>query len=467
MSLKLDKIYAVMPVGVQNLMVCIKGWTFKRNRYSEKYHQYLNNLMRSQWYSTDQFKESQTRELRKLLKESISNVPYYKETLSRFSNKIESFSLEQLKELPMLEKSLLRENTERFLNKERLKSGSDEGHTSGTSGSPLIWPYDLDSLQYDLAFRARQYRWAGVTGKEKSARFSGRLLLGRHNEPPYWRYNHADNQWLFSVYHITEETLPLYYQAFQAYNIAYIDGYPSVLFTIAKWINKKGKSSFWRPWMINTTAETLLDFQREEIEKAFGCKVFNHYSSSEGAPFVTQCQAGRMHLNPESGIIEFLRPDGSEAEPGEEAEMVVTSFFQRTMPLVRYRIGDKGTLAEDQNCPCGRQMPVIENIGGRESDTLYTTEKGRITSAGLSTAFYKIPARLKASQLEQIGKDSFIFRYVALNEPLNEKEKSVVLEQFKNRLGASVQIQIQIVDDIPKDSNGKCRLIKCSCPQIM
>ena len=456
-----------MPVCVQNLMVTIQGWRFVRKRYGKKFQENVDTLMRTQWYSEEQFRELQTIELRKLLKEVITQVPYYKDKLKNFSNSIELFSLDQLKKLPFLEKTFLRENSDIFLNRQRLEFGNDEGHTSGTSGSPLIWPYDLDSLQFDLAFRERQYRWAGVTKKERSARFSGRLLLGKHDRPPYWRHNRAENQWLFSVYHITEESLPLYYQAFNEYDFAYLDGYPSVLFTIAKWINENGKSGNWRPWMINTTAETLLDFQREEIEKAFGCKVFNHYSSSEGAPFVTQCSAGRMHLNPESGIIEFLRSDGSDAQPGEEAEMVVTSFFQRTMPLIRYRIGDKGTLAEDQNCPCGRQMPVIENIGGRESDTLYTTERGRISSAGLSTVFYKIPARLKASQLEQIGKDSFVFRYVMLNEPLNEKEKSVVLEQFKNRLGASVHIQIQIVDDIPKDSNGKCRLIKCSCSQIM
>ena len=211
--------------------------------------------------------------------------------------------------------------------------------------------------------------------------------------------------------------------------------------------------------MINTTAETLMDFQREEIEKAFGCKVFNHYSSSEGAPFVTECPAGRMHLNPESGIIEFLKPDGEPAEPGEEAEMVVTSFFQRTMPLIRYRISDIGALAEDQICPCGRQMPIVAYIGGRESDTIYTTERGRIGSAGLSTTFYKIPSRLKESQIEQVGADSFVFRYIPLEEPLSEKEKTIVIEQFGNRLGPSVEVDIQIVDHIAKGANGKARLI--------
>jgi len=393
------------------------------------------------------------------LKEAISNVPYYRDILSGFSNKLASITVENIKELPILEESLLRENTNDFLNKVRLKYGYDEGHTSGTSGSPLVWPYDIDSVRYDLAFRERQYRWAGLTGKERSGRFSGRLLLGKHKGPPYWRYNKLEKQWLFSTYHITERTIPLYFKAFKDFDLSFLDGYPSALYTIANQINSNAKSASWRPWAIFTTAETLWDFQRDAIEQAFGCKVFNFYSSSEGSPFITQCYAGNMHLNPESGIIEFLQPDGSNTEAGEDGEMVVTSFFQRTMPLIRYRIGDIGALAEEQNCSCGRQMPIIKHIVGRESDTIYTTERGRIGSAGLSTVFYKVPSRLKESQLEQIGEDSFVFRYVALNEPLTENEKAVIDEQLRVRLGASVKIDIQIVNKIPKTANGKSRLI--------
>jgi len=456
---KVEQIYANLPVCLQNLAVSLQGWAFNRNRYGKAFHQYLGNLMRSQWFSSDQFRRIQLVEVRNLLKGALQNVPYYQKSLQQFSAKIDQIGLEELKDIPFVQKDLPRSNTKDFLNSQRLKYGYEQGHTSGTSGTPLVWPYDFDSIQYDLAFRERQYRWAGVTGRDKSARFSGRVLLGKHETTPYWRHNAADNQWLFSTYHINEETLPIYYEALKTINFAYLDGYPSALFTIAKWINTEGKSGLWRPWMINTTAETLMDFQREEIEKAFGCKVFNHYSSSEGAPFVTECPAGKMHLNPESGIIEFLKSNGESAEPGEDAEMVVTSFFQRTMPIIRYRIGDRGALAEEQRCPCGRQMPIIKYIGGRESDTIYTTERGRIGSAGLSTAFYKVPSRLKESQLEQVGTDSFVFRYVPLSSPLRKKEKSVVIEQFKSRLGSSVEIDIQIVSQIPKGPSGKSRLI--------
>lgn len=459
MASKVEQIYANLPVCLQNLAVSLRGWAYNRNRYGKTFHQYLGNLMRSQWFSSDQFRRIQLVELRKLLKEALQNVRYYREVLKEFSGRIDLITLEELKDIPFLEESLLRTRTKDFINQRRLKYGYEGGHTSGTSGIPLIWSYDFDSIQYDLAFRARQYRWAGITGREKSARFSGRILLGKHDGAPYWRCNAAERQWLFSTYHITDENLPVYYEALKKLDFAYLDGYPSAVFSIARWINEQGKSGLWRPWAVITTAETLMDFQRDGIEKAFGCKVFNFYSSSEGAPFVTQCPAGNMHLNPESGIIEFLRPDGTSAESGEDAEMVVTSFFQRSMPLIRYRIGDTGALSEDQKCSCGREMPIVKYIGGRESDVLCSTERGRIGSAGMSTALYKIPYRLKESQIEQVDTDSFVFRYVASGSPLNDSENKIVLEALHSRLGNSVEIKLVEVDSIPKGPSGKSRFL--------
>ena len=459
MNPRVENIYSRLPVLLQNAAVSLQGWRYARRRYGSRFQQSLNKLMKSQWFLSEQFRHFQRNELRNLLRECITHVSYYQDTLKNFTNRIDSFQLENLADLPFVEKTQFRENQNRFIFQDRMKYGYEIAHTSGTSGTPLILRYDNDSMQFDLAFRERQYRWAGTYGAAQSARFSGKVLLGKHQRPPYWRRNIAYNQWLFSIYHITDDTLPLYYEAMQKIDFNYLDGYPSAIYSMANWINHENKSGDWRPWAIITTAETLMDFQRKEIEKAFGCKVFNFYSSSEGAPFITQCDAGSLHLNPESGIIEFIRPDGSSAARGEEAEMVITSFFQKSMPLIRYRIGDTAVLAENQSCPCGRHMPIVKAIGGRESDAIYSSERGYIGSTAISSVLNVIPSRLSQSQFVQMGNDTFVFRYVPLENPLTEAEKAVVIEQFKNRLGTSVNIDIEIVDKIPQGPSGKTRLI--------
>lgn len=449
----------MLPVPLQNAAVSLVGQSFARRRYGKKYQEYLSSLMRSQWFSYEQFRDLQTEQLRKLIKEAINNVPYYRAVLGGIANRVDSMTLDSMNEIPILEKSVLRTRTREFINKERLKYGYSTTRTSGTSGSPLEMPCDTPSMKYNTAFRDRMFRWAGITGREVNVLLTARLILGKKNGPPFWRYNAAEHQWLFSLYHMTDKNLARYAEKIAAIKPVYISGLVSALYVLAMWIKDNGRTGEIRPWAVITAGENVHDFQRKEIESAFGSRIFDYYSSSEGSPFITQCDAGRMHVNPESGIIEFIRPDASAAQPGEDAEMVVTSFYQRAVPLIRYRIGDTAAIAQEQNCPCGRQMPLVEYVGGRESDTLYSTERGRIGSAAISTVFYKMSSRLKESQIEQTGTDSFVFRYVPLNESLSDKEKSIVVEELKNRLGSSIDIGIRIVKEIPKGPNAKSRLI--------
>lgn len=455
----LDSLYRLLPVPIQNFVLSAVGYRYNLRRYGGRYCANVDDLMRSQWLSKGEFEELQLIRLRDLLLHAADTVPHYQKALRPWKNSLGEIDFSSLRELPCLEKCVLRANVAALTDRSRMRHGVCEGHTSGTSGTPFVWPYDYDSMQLNLAFRERQYRWAGLTGRELSARFSGRLVTGSHQAPPFWRYNHAERQWLFSTYHLTEKNMPAYYEALQAIRPSFLDGYPSALFALACWINQQGLSGHFRVWAVFTTAETLQPHQRDGIAMAFGCQVLNFYSSSEGAPFVTTCPAGRQHLNPESGIIEFLRPDGQVALPGEEAAMVVTSFFQRTVPLIRYKIGDRGVMGPDEPCPCGRQMPLISAICGREQDVVRTSERGAVGSAGLSTALYCLPGRLLNAQLQQTGHDQFVFRYVPAGAALTQDECRTVEHQLRDRLGDIATIKISAVQDIPLGSNGKKRLI--------
>ena len=82
-----------------------------------------------------------------------------------------------------------------------------------------------------------------------------------------------------------------------------------------------------------------------------------------------------MHAHPLAGVTEILRPDGTPAPPGEMGEVVLTGLVNYAMPLIRYRVGDTARFATE-SCPCGRGMPVIEEIGGRLDDFVYTRERG-------------------------------------------------------------------------------------------
>jgi phenylacetate-CoA ligase len=456
MASPLERLYAVMPVALQNIVVTLKGYSFARKRYSGLFNQYLDKLMRSQWSSADEFRNLQNTKLRELLTEAAEHVPYYKKTLSGLKGRIDRLTLDSLCDIPLLEKDVLRTRTAEFVNKTRLRFGYTGSHTSGTSGSPLNILCDYRSIQHNLAFRARQYRWAGITGWEVSARFSGRLILGCHNRAPFCRYNAAERQWLFSTYHMTEQNLLSYVNELAKIQPAYMDSYPSAMYVLARWIKNNGRVGEIRPWAILTTAETLDDYQRDLIESVFCCPVYDFYSSSEGAPFITQCVAGGYHINPESGIVEIIRPDGSPAASGEIGELVVTSFFQRTVPLIRYRIGDTA-VATDGICPCGRQMPLVKSLTGRQDDLLWTRDRGYV--GRLDPVFKSIPSSIKEAQIVQTALDIVELRYVPEKSTFKKKHVLLVCEQLKNRLGKNVQIKTVELAEIPRGKNAKFRAV--------
>jgi len=56
----------------------------------------------------------------------------------------------------------------------------------------------------------------------------------------------------------------------------------------------------------------------------------------------------------------------------------VTSLDRKTTPIIRYFTGDVGTPSDDE-CPCGRGLPLMKDIQGRIVDFVLTVD-GRYVS---------------------------------------------------------------------------------------
>lgn len=78
---------------------------------------------------------------------------------------------------------------------------------------------------------------------------------------------------------------------------------------------------------------------RHLLEKVFRCNVYEEYSTVENVLFASQCEHGRLHVSPDIGTVEILRPDGNPCASGEPGEVVATSLIRGYQPLIRYRLG--------------------------------------------------------------------------------------------------------------------------------
>jgi phenylacetate-CoA ligase len=446
-------VYAALPSSLQHLATAIYGVRMRWIRNSGSHRSTRAMLERTQWLPADELGEHQRGELVRIASHAVRASPFWAKRFRDAGLQPEALrDLGQLRRLPLLDKKTVRDHADdlRARGVDRVRTY----YTSGTTGTALAVPIDDASRQKNYAFFARALSWAGVEGGS-SATFAGRPIL-RSDEPEpktVWRWNPAMRNRLFSSYHLSAANAPAYSGALCAFSPDYIDSYPSAVATLARLFRDLGLPAP-RPRAMITTAETLLDQQRELILEVFGAPCFDQYGCTEQAVYISQCEAGTYHVHPEYGIVEILDPDGQPAAPGEKGELVCTSFTNYALPLLRYRIGDVA-VAGEPGCSCKRAFPVIRELVGRMDDQLVTPD-GR--SVGRLDPAFKGGLPIREAQVLQKSSHEVLLRIVAGPGYTSQDGESVASELIK-RLSPDMRITVETVPSIERTASGKFRAV--------
>ncbi|MFD2562449.1 phenylacetate--CoA ligase family protein [Aquimarina rubra] len=455
-----EKIYNSLPYPFKFILLNIKAFQNSKQRYTKEFDAFLKEYIDLWNADSDHINAYQKSRLILLLSEALHHSDWYSKKMKELGIKgkhIEENPYDVLQKMPILTKSERKTNPDLLVNKSRNTDGV--GYTSGTSGAPTINYLDKESINRSFALWRRFHKAIGLeTKRVKQVRFSGRLIVKPDSKkPPFWVYNYFENQLLMSTYHLTDDNLFHYVKKLNRFKPILLDGYPSAIYIISRFINQKKLTLNFTPKAIAVTAETLYDYQRLEIEKAFNCHVYNQYASSEGSPFITECTQGNLHLNTDSGVFEFVNVKGEKAKFGEVAQLVVTSFTNLKTPLIRYNIEDTVLLAEaGKTCSCGCAMPMIEKLTGREDDILWTKEKGYV--GRMDTAYKGLEGIVK-SQIIQENPEEILVNLIA-DQNFDDKMQEKLVDNLKDRLGQNINYQIRVVEDIPLGPNGKFDAVK-------
>lgn len=156
-----------------------------------------------------------------------------------------------------------------------------------------------------------------------------------------------------------------------------------------------------------------------------------------------------MHLHPETGII----------EPGENGEVLVTSFTTHGTPLVRYRIGDRMTLS-DETCPCGHPGTVISSIDGRQMNYVETPEGYKVFEGDLTATVAVLPNSVLQVQVLQHDVDQIEMLYVKDEERFEDDHETILKQEVERLFTPNMRIRLKNVPAIKKEPNGKIRVVK-------
>jgi phenylacetate-CoA ligase len=451
----LDRIYARSPVFVQNAMATGYGIRQRMLRNRGEFPKFFRELDAQQWLSADELQELQNQALRRTIAFAATNVPYYRDmfaTLKLAPRDIKTPA--DLHVLPFLDKGIVQREFAR-LRPDRVSVPALAQSTGGTTGRPVPYFTSPSCIQFNYAtYEARFRRWAGVEFGDRMVTINGKPIVPMtQNGPPYWRRNLAFNQLYVSAYHLSDANLPAIIDRMAEFQPRVIVAYTSAAHRIARFMNDRGWTGRVRPRAVLVSSETVFDWQREDMERAFACKVFNGYSLGEPVCFVTECPEGSMHISPEYGVIELLESD-------EGHEVVATGLINEAMPFVRYRTGDLAVPGDGARCACGRGLPTIGAIHGRVDDMVVNPEGVTVGPAALSLAFQSVP-NLREAQIVQDSPDR-IELALAVASAYGPADEQFLLAELRKRLGLRLAIDISYVDAVPRTSGGKQRLVVSS-----
>lgn len=444
--MSLMKIYERMPSHIQNIAVSLYGYKREQRRYGGAFKGKLQLFLKHEMADERYISNYQKEELLELFNWADKS-DHYHSLFAELGIDLEQNPMKTLETIPILSKQELRDNENSFHTLR--KKGDQLFHTSGSTGTPLNVIMNIDDFRTRMAILERMKLRFGVNHNTRHISFVGKKITSR-NSKTFWRINKPGHQMVMSVYDLSDDNADAYIKTITAYNPEMIEGYPSAITVVAKWfINNKQSLKL---KCVLVTAETLSDEQKYVIESAFNCPVVNYYGSTEGAPMITPCEYGSLHVEYESGIIEFLDEKDNIASEGTLGRMIVTSFLSKSMPLIRYDIGDMAIVGNNK-CKCGRCTQTVQAIIGRCDDVFKTTEKGYV--GRLSTSLKLLPSHVRRAQIQQISIDEFVLLLESDTE-LSSYDEKVIREDLYDKLG-KVDIEFKYTDRIPIGPNGKFR----------
>jgi phenylacetate-CoA ligase len=450
---RLDSWYAQLPVWAQHSAVSAYGAYWYWVRFGPGYRRHERNYRERDRWSAAEWKVWQNNRVKELLETAADRVPYYRETWSDHDKRAACAG--RLTELPLLEKQPIRANPRAFLRDDWHPRPELVFHTSGSTGTPVATLWTLQEYRNALAVReVRSAGWAGVSFGVPRATFSGRMVEpDPHSQGPFHRFNAVERQVYLSAFHLRSDTAARYVDALTRHSVRWITGYAVSSFLLARFMLEAGLKIPGLKAVI-TTSEKVTPEMRRTMEAAYGCRVFEEYSTVENALFASECEEGGLHVSPDVAAVEILRPDGTACEPGEVGEVVATCLMREYQPFIRYRIGD---LAQwnTEPCPCGRSMPVIKEVVGRIEDVVIGPDGRQMVR--FHGIFVNQP-HVQEGQIIQETRSRIRVKVVPAPGFGTSDERDIVC-RVRQRLGPEVEVIVQTVPHIPRTKAGKFKAV--------
>jgi len=414
-------------------------------------------LRTHQWNTLEENKKIQQKKLYKLVKYASENILYYKRIIQEYNIKYsEDTIFRDIKKFPLLTKKVIRKNFDELY---KFRDHTYYRNTSsGSTGKPAIFYQDSNYFAWNTAAKIFFDEWAGRTIGEPMMRLwasTQDITKARPDIKGYLRQQFSGVTTL-DADKMSEGDMYRYVEIINKLKPDLILAFANCAGEFTRFIQDR-HLTIHSPRSIMTSACVLFPEIRKKIRDVFQTTVFNRYGSREVGDIACNCEKiNELHLIPDIHYLEVVDNEGREVETENSGNIIITLLTNYTMPLIRYKIEDRGVLS-GKNDLCGHGLPFLKKIEGRIAGH-FKNKVGDIISGGY---FFSIVLSCKNLKQFQIIQEEIEF--ISINLVLIDKTKlknmkndfKEINKKIKLVMGNGTKIKYNIVDEIKPGSSGK------------
>lgn len=198
---------------------------------------------------------------------------------------------------------------------------------------------------------------------------------------------------------------------------------------------------------------------RKFIEERFGCLVYSAYNMNEMGAMAFECEnRDGYHLNTDACFVRIADEDGETVPEGETGEVIISNLVNTSTVILNYRTGDRGRLSREQ-CPCGRTLPLLKELLGRISDTVYCADGISMSFGLLDSQVSGILDEVASFQIVQDRPGHISWHLVPLPGCDQEDVRMELLQLMSKIIKPSNQVEIKWIDKVEVTSGQKRRSV--------
>ncbi|MBA6153396.1 phenylacetate--CoA ligase family protein [Gelidibacter maritimus] len=419
-----------------------------KSLFNQRQIKIYNNLKNRDILKFTKNLDYQTLKLARVLKLASTNVEYY-QGLNHL--RLGRISYDEFQKIPLMTKDIIREYRNSLVNENYKKMSEVFRNTSGGStGEPVEFYKTEEQAHYGTGNYWHALHLNKVDINNKSINLWGAQRDMHNHKPSYNIKSYLNDITNLNTFVLSDEIIQQYIKTINQIKPPFIKAYVHSIYDISKFINKNKIKIEFTP-TIHCTTGPLYPEMRNEIRAAFNnAYVYNFYGSREVSAIATEIFNEKgLYVLYDNVFVEILDDNDKPVKNGVEGNIVITTLNNDYMPLIRYKIGDRGIKGDDLIYGTLK----LDNVTGRTLGVIHKKDKSKIDGQFFTSLFFNKDG-IKSFQIVQKSLYNIQLNIVK-SDKFSNKQLDEIIDKIKHELGDDVIVNLEFKDQIDLTSTGK------------